>query len=254
MKIVTFYSFKGGVGRSLSLANLAFLLSARKGQRVGLIDLDVEACGLHQILDLDVTDDRDLLTFIDPKQRDVSTIEQYVLPVSFGVEEETRAFLFPTVADSSRLDHIHWDLSARHFLRDEVFPAFERVYDLDYLLIDSRSGLSEFAVFALQVADLEILLCRPDRQNRYGMMRIVEVCRAASKPLKLVVSACPMRKYKRAVRSFEEALGAKVDAILPYDERLYFDEFLVAQRNPRSDLAKAYGVLADNVYEALNEA
>src|SRR5262249_19555615 len=43
--IVTFYSFKGGVGRSTSLAFVANLLTAR-GHRVVMIYFDLEAPGL----------------------------------------------------------------------------------------------------------------------------------------------------------------------------------------------------------------
>src|SRR3974377_729873 len=41
----TFYSYKGGVGRSLALANTAALL-VRRGRRVVLIDFALEAPGL----------------------------------------------------------------------------------------------------------------------------------------------------------------------------------------------------------------
>lgn len=44
-KIVTFYSFKGGVGRTMALANVAFLAALNR-QRVLVIDWDLEAPGL----------------------------------------------------------------------------------------------------------------------------------------------------------------------------------------------------------------
>src|SRR5262245_66423772 len=44
--VLTFYSYKGGVGRSFTLANIAVLL-ARWGYRVLTIDWDLEAPGLH---------------------------------------------------------------------------------------------------------------------------------------------------------------------------------------------------------------
>lgn len=44
-KIVTFYSYKGGVGRTMSLANVAFLAAVNK-QRVLVMDWDMEAPGL----------------------------------------------------------------------------------------------------------------------------------------------------------------------------------------------------------------
>jgi MinD-like ATPase involved in chromosome partitioning or flagellar assembly len=43
--IVTFYSFKGGVGRTMAVANVAFL-SALNGKRVLVMDWDLEAPGL----------------------------------------------------------------------------------------------------------------------------------------------------------------------------------------------------------------
>ena len=48
-KIVTFYSYKGGTGRSMALANVAWLLAAN-GYEVLAIDWDLEAPGLHRYL------------------------------------------------------------------------------------------------------------------------------------------------------------------------------------------------------------
>src|SRR5436189_94654 len=45
--IATFYSYKGGVGRSMALANAAVLL-ARAGRRVLVVDFDLEAPGIEQ--------------------------------------------------------------------------------------------------------------------------------------------------------------------------------------------------------------
>src|SRR5215813_11402570 len=48
---VTFYSYKGGVGRSMALANIACLLAEdpEHPQRVLLWDFDLEAPGLHRM-------------------------------------------------------------------------------------------------------------------------------------------------------------------------------------------------------------
>src|SRR5689334_19464977 len=45
--IYTFYSYKGGVGRSMALANVAEAFRAR-GLRVLLVDWDLEAPGLEE--------------------------------------------------------------------------------------------------------------------------------------------------------------------------------------------------------------
>src|SRR5262249_8618351 len=61
-RIVTFYSYKGGTGRSMLLANVAWIL-ASNGKRVLVVDWDLEAPGLHRYFapflrdrELEVTD------------------------------------------------------------------------------------------------------------------------------------------------------------------------------------------------------
>src|SRR6266704_3522755 len=44
--LVTFYSYKGGVGRTMALANIATLL-ASWGKRVLIVDWDLEAPGIE---------------------------------------------------------------------------------------------------------------------------------------------------------------------------------------------------------------
>ena len=46
-KIVTFYSYKGGTGRTMALANVAWIL-ASNGKRVLVVDWDLESPGLHR--------------------------------------------------------------------------------------------------------------------------------------------------------------------------------------------------------------
>jgi cellulose biosynthesis protein BcsQ len=46
-RIITFYSYKGGTGRSMALANTAWAL-ANNGQRVLVVDWDLEAPGVHR--------------------------------------------------------------------------------------------------------------------------------------------------------------------------------------------------------------
>src|ERR1700687_1734395 len=46
MHIVTFYSFKGGVGRTMALVNAAVELTLR-GKRVLVVDFDLEAPGIQ---------------------------------------------------------------------------------------------------------------------------------------------------------------------------------------------------------------
>ena len=53
-QIVTFYSYKGGTGRSMALANVAYLLARERAAKVLMIDWDLEAPGLHRYFDGDL--------------------------------------------------------------------------------------------------------------------------------------------------------------------------------------------------------
>src|SRR5258708_5542744 len=46
-RVVTFYSYKGGTGRTMAVANVAWIL-ASNGCKVLTIDWDLEAPGLHR--------------------------------------------------------------------------------------------------------------------------------------------------------------------------------------------------------------
>src|SRR5450432_2922119 len=46
-QVVTFYSYKGGTGRTMALANVAWIL-ASNGKQVLVVDWDLESPGLHK--------------------------------------------------------------------------------------------------------------------------------------------------------------------------------------------------------------
>ncbi len=80
-QVVTFYSFKGGVGRTMALANVAWILASR-GKRVLAVDWDVEAPGLHSYF-------HPLLT--DPELRDTdgptTTTSSPCVPISQSISQ-----------------------------------------------------------------------------------------------------------------------------------------------------------------------
>jgi SMODS-associated and fused to various effectors sensor domain/CobQ/CobB/MinD/ParA nucleotide binding domain len=72
--ITTFYSYKGGVGRSMAVANVATLL-AQKGRRVLVMDFDLEAAGIHRY-------------FVDPNQSDRPGLIDFFIDLRAGLAKE----------------------------------------------------------------------------------------------------------------------------------------------------------------------
>src|SRR5258705_6268790 len=85
-QVITFYSYKGGTGRTMALANVAWILAAN-GKRVLVVDWDLESPGLHRFFH----------PFIDPQ----------VLASTGGVIELIREFEWATTRQVGRDEGWH---------------------------------------------------------------------------------------------------------------------------------------------------
>ncbi|MFJ6462037.1 FxSxx-COOH system tetratricopeptide repeat protein [Streptomyces sp. NPDC091387] len=173
-RIVTFYSYKGGTGRTMALANTAWILAAN-GKRVLAVDWDLEAPGLHRFFHpfLDpstlgaTTGVIDLITeyawaATNPVQRSDDWHRDYarIQPHAVSLKPEALGWQFPRGGTldfvsagrqnreySATVSTFDWDnfydrLGGGHFfdaLRDDMKANY------DYVLIDSRTGLSDIA-------------------------------------------------------------------------------------------------------------
>lgn len=91
-RIVTFYSYKGGTGRSMALANFAWML-ASSGKRVLVIDWDLEAPGLHRyfrpfLSDPELVETEGLIDAIWELAGTAVEASQPLTPLSLSPEEE----------------------------------------------------------------------------------------------------------------------------------------------------------------------
>ncbi len=227
--IYTFYSYKGGVGRSMALAGIAHLF-ARRGLRVLAIDFDLEAPGLERYffdgeLARSVAAQPGLIDLIKAyrlalsnesafEQAEFKRWEKYTLSAinvagALGgsvdlmiagqrePQEKLRDYAF-TVRGFDWQDFFHnWkgDLFFDWFRRQIRNP--ETGYDV--VLVDSRTGVTEMGgVCAYQLADVAVLLCAPNYQNLEGTRNVARDFRSDSvlglrqgRPLEIV--AIPAR-------------------------------------------------------------
>ncbi|MEV7975838.1 FxSxx-COOH system tetratricopeptide repeat protein [Streptomyces sp. NPDC086519] len=183
-RIITFYSYKGGTGRTMALANTAWILAAN-GKRVLAVDWDLEAPGLdrffHPFLDpnvlaatggvLNILQDyawaaTDGITRTGPWHLEFADVEQHAVSLSperqgLGFEKggsldflsagkQFRAY--SGTASSLEWDNFYDRLGGGMFL-EALRDSMKRSYD--YVLIDSRTGRSDTAdICTLQMPDL----------------------------------------------------------------------------------------------------
>ncbi len=180
-QVVTFYSFKGGVGRTFALANIAALL-ARWGKKVLCVDLDLEAPGLQYYFenrgpDLMVPGILDII--LEAGETEEANwkrkVQRVVLPESHGKIDFIGAGRFDEEY-VQRLHELDWDdLYANKGLGD----CFERLRgewkgEYDFTLIDSRTGITDIGgVCTIQLPDILVFFVSTNKQSLEGAIDVV---------------------------------------------------------------------------------
>lgn len=181
--IVSFYSFKGGVGRTTTLGIVARQL-ARLGHHVVTIDLDLEAPGLGRFFD--VKTDRgvlDLLSLhaatgtIDLEDSDLysarieegeGTITVYpVGPMDWSYVERLACLDY---APRANAEPSAVEAALRAILND-----VKRRVKPDYIFLDARAGLHDLGGLSLHaLAHVDVLVGRAGRATLDGFQLVLE--------------------------------------------------------------------------------
>ena len=250
MSKITFHAPRGGTGRSLALANVAVDL-AMKQKRVGIVDLDVEAGGLVEIFGIPSTKlSGGLIEILKNGNVDL-LLPDYVIELNKILKIKTTISLFflPTIVNSENLQLLEgWPTKMTDEITLKIIDDFWRDFSLDYLLIDSRTGASQWASVALSEANLIVLMTRLNRQGLSGCKRLLPQFHAHNIEVLVVGSSVPNpTKNQEKVQKAMKIMGYKFDHVLPYAEAQAFDETLLVLKSPSSALSKAYSDLADAI-------
>jgi MinD-like ATPase involved in chromosome partitioning or flagellar assembly len=245
METVAFYSYKGGVGRTLLVANTAQFL-AMSGCRVVAIDLDFEAPGLHQKLGTSEIFNRArtgvlmgavdaLLCSIEGKCQ-IESLREYGFAVDLPASGGGSLLLIPAGAAPS---HVYWEKleQLNNLLRikkrgggllEAILELQARIADEfspDFLLIDSRTGITELGGFATSIlADRVVCLTTTAPESVEGTRVVADALRAAPRlssqgPLQidfLITRVASSSGRTSSVSRIIEEFGGSV-AVLPHD-------------------------------------
>lgn len=188
MKTVTFYSYKGGTGRSLAVANAAHFL-ARAGKSVFVLDFDLEAPGLPYKLGLEkryrAAEVPGLVDFLLKFKRTgkwPALEPPYVQEVANGIRlvpagnalsplysEQLTELNLPELFDVKRNAP---SVAASVFI--DLRDLIETTHNPNYLLIDSRTGVTDIGGAAVQLlADKVICFIHSNEENTNGARTIL---------------------------------------------------------------------------------
>lgn len=269
MFVVTFYSYKGGVGRTSALVNVAYRL-ARRGKRVFVMDFDLEAPGVDAF-GLTGTEENapGLVEYISAftLSGKVPDLEGFVLKSTFPGTSK-RIFLMrggkKDDAYKSALGLLDWKVLYRQrkgfLLVENLKAAINEVFRPDYLLVDARTGLTDISgICTLQLPDLVVLLFSLNEQNVTGVSTVLKSIKGnrLNREIRTLLVASPVPDMPEWVEAragrFEAArlsMGKAADVVLPYDPFLAFKESIVdggVRGKSRSHLGRAYDLLMQKI-------
>jgi len=246
---VTFYSYKGGVGRTMALANVAAML-AKDGRRVLLIDFDLEAPGLDEFEGLGCA------------KGHPGVVEYVTEYLASGKAPPIASFVRECIPASTHLRGKLWFMPSgkkdQQYNRDrarinwtELYDKYdgerfienwkadvERTYAPDYVLVDSRTGLTDVGgICTLHLPQLVVLLYSLNGQNIHGIAGVARaITKAANtRPPQLLTVASPVPPTIREKTGLlqerldlaEKELGVKPHCQIHYDPRVAIKEQIV---------------------------
>lgn len=197
-KVITFYSYKGGVGRSMGIANIATII-AKWGYKTLVIDWDLEAPGLEnyysELIKVDlVLQKKGLIDILDEKIKnpkitiDDINLEEYYTKISF----ETNAELHLITAGKRDENYIQkvrsFDYNSFYTIADGgqfIEDIRENwIQNYDFILIDSRTGLTDSSgICSIHMPDILVLLFTPNEQSFNGIKTVSQKAKSGQKEI-----------------------------------------------------------------------
>lgn len=181
--IVSFYSFKGGVGRTTTMCAVARLL-AKQGRKVAIIDLDLEAPGVGRFLGAETPRGViDLLVqFLATSSLSPGELDAYSVATSYGGND---LIVFPVgTIDWAYIEKLgHLDFSPQVQADDSpvevalraLLLAVKSKYRPDFVFLDSRAGFHDLGGLSLNtLSHLDVLVGREGAATLDGFQLVID--------------------------------------------------------------------------------
>lgn len=219
-KLVSIHSFRGGTGKSNLTANLAANL-ALEGQRVAVIDTDIQSPGIHVLFDLAPERMHHTLNQFFWGQCAIEDCLHDVSGAVSGLPAGATLQLVPGSMDAGDIARILQEGYSVATLNDGIQRLMMNL-DLDFLLIDTHPGVNEETLLSIAISDYLLIAVRPDQQDFQGTAVTVELARQLEVPsLQMVISkALPAMDYAKLEAKVSGIFQAPVAAILPHADEM----------------------------------
>jgi MinD-like ATPase involved in chromosome partitioning or flagellar assembly len=256
-KIVSIHSFRGGTGKSNTTANLA-ALTAMAGNRVGIVDTDIQSPGIHVLFGLN---SENMGHTLNEFLRDECSIED----VAFNIGENPgdaegrqklvgkNLWLIPSSIKTREIHRVLREGYDANKLNEGLQTLISKL-KLDYLFIDTHPGINDETLLSLAISDILILLMRPDNQDFQGTIVTVDVARMLDVPHLFLAVNKVLSKYDfdQVREEIEEVFNSKVAGVMPLTEDLVelASSDLISLKDPDHAWSTAITEVAEAVMSA----
>lgn len=269
--VVTFYSYKGGVGRSTMLATYASTLAIKKKWKVAILDCDFEAPGLNNFYleDPSILYNKNGLVeyFLDSEISENLSISNYCREVSKKFSGDGAIYVFSAGNLNTQdnigkifetdLDHYLNGLTRLDFFNKEtIVQRFSELINSictelspDIILIDSRTGFNDiFGIAALRLSNIVVGLFGGNAQSQPGMEFFLNLLKRPEHPILLVVnSIIPNTGKIKAFKLFQERLNCYLEKISrSHDTELLGSITVDAFPNGHNEILENIGMPTDS--------
>ncbi len=218
MEKIFFHSFRGGTGKSNIAANVSACLALR-GKRVAIVDLDIQSPGIHAVFGFREDDiKKSLNDFLWGRCKISEAVCNLTESLALGSGE------IHFIPSSIRANDIIKILREGYDFTqlNKGFTTLEEELAPDYLVVDTHPGLYEETLFSIAVADILLVIMRPDEQDFQGTSVTLDVSKKLDVPnTYLLVNHVLMSVDTERLRTdVEKKYNCKVLSLLPHSEDL----------------------------------
>jgi MinD-like ATPase involved in chromosome partitioning or flagellar assembly len=224
-QIISVHSFRGGTGKSNSIANIAAIM-ARQGMKVGIVDADIQSPGIHVLFGLN--EGKINYTLNDYlwgrcQIKDIAYDVSHTLTVERLKPTEAKGslYLIPSSIKASEIARVLREGYDVVRLNDG-FQELIHSLNLDYLLIDTHPGLNEETLLAIGISDVLVVILRPDNQDFQGTAVTLDVATKLEVPKILLVvnKVLSSIDFADLQKQMESIYNVPVAGILPLSEEM----------------------------------
>ncbi|MDQ4077683.1 MAG: MinD/ParA family protein [Chloroflexota bacterium] len=223
-KIISIHSFRGGTGKSNTTANIAAIL-AIGGKRVGVIDTDIQAPGIHVLFGVTGKEiEYSLNDYLQGHCDIVQAAHDVTANLSDGQLDDghtARVFMIPSSMQADKIVDVLREGYDMNVLVEGLRQLI-RELDLDVLLIDTHPGLNEETLFSIAISHTMLVVMRPDQQDYEGTAITIEVARALGVPRMMIAvnKTPPALDFSDVQAQVEQSYDCKVAAVLPHSDEM----------------------------------